>query len=344
MSMLADESASPKRRPRSILAALVKFGIVAGLFTYLFKSGHLDLTRFGTALERPGYLAAGIVCMTLIPVVVAIRWRWVLGVMGVRCTLGEAVGLTYIGQVFNNIVPLGPSGGDVAKGVYLARRHRETELPVVVSSILADRVLGMVGLDLLALGWISTALITWRDAPTTVRWLLWGGLAIFGVAVTIMALILWAPTSRWILSRPWMIDVGWRGQLRRGIDALNQLVRRPRAVAGFVCYSMFDHALSIGACWCFAQAIGLDRITPLINFALIPVCMVVIGIPGIPQGLGTFEAVVAWAYTEIGVKGGAEVALLWHGARLISTIIGIGPFLWMDLKKEAPPGATGPVS
>ncbi len=109
-------------------------GVQRGLIT-VFRD--LNLLWF-----IPTFLVMGI-----IPVIGAVRFRWLLAVQGVHISLGRSLSLTFMGFFFSNFM-LGLTGGDVVKAYLIAREtHKRTE---AIVTVFLDRIVGLLALALLA--------------------------------------------------------------------------------------------------------------------------------------------------------------------------------------------------
>src|SRR4051794_21190175 len=104
-----------------------------------------------------------------------VRWFWLVRVVEPSFRLGAAVLLGFIGNLFNLVIP-GAIGGDLIKAAYLVRmKVNKTQ---AIASMVIDRILGLLGLFLLA--GIAGA-VAWPVATTDVRRLIvvvWGAVAV----------------------------------------------------------------------------------------------------------------------------------------------------------------------
>ena len=89
------------------------------------------------------------------------RWYALVRVIDRRFTLGQAFLLGFIGNVFNLVIP-GAVGGDFIKAAYLVRM--EINRTQAVASMVIDRIVGLLGLFLLA--GVAGA-VAWPLAPET---------------------------------------------------------------------------------------------------------------------------------------------------------------------------------
>lgn len=116
-----------------------------------------------------------------VSVLQAYRLVVMVSVQGVALSLWNAVKLTWAGNFFNFALP-GTTGGDLLKAYSLSRyTHRKTE---VVTAVFFDRVVGLLGLLLLAAGALgATGSVDGGGRLGTVLWLLLGCLTAGSAAV-----------------------------------------------------------------------------------------------------------------------------------------------------------------
>jgi glycosyltransferase 2 family protein len=101
-------------------------------------AGPVDFRLFGLALLI--YLVALIATF--------FRWYFLVRAVGLPFRVVDAIKLGFIGNVYNLVIP-GAVGGDILKGVFLARA-RPTAKAAAIASMVIDRILGLAGLFLLA--------------------------------------------------------------------------------------------------------------------------------------------------------------------------------------------------
>ena len=102
------------------------------------------------------------------------RWQQLVQAQGLAFSFRDAVRLGFIGNVFNLVIP-GAVGGDVIKAAFLCRMQPDKK-PQAVASMVLDRILGLLGLFLLA--GVAGAFACW-SADREVRILIglvWGAL------------------------------------------------------------------------------------------------------------------------------------------------------------------------
>jgi uncharacterized protein (TIRG00374 family) len=137
-----------KPQIKSFITQTLKIGLAAGLLYYLFSSGRINVESLKTLLTLP-VLVFGLLTVGVVLYFASERWRLLLKQQGLPCTRGQAYRLTLIGQFFNFFVP-GGVGGDVVKAIMIAKDHPEQRGKAVLT-VLADRILGLFTMTLLAL-------------------------------------------------------------------------------------------------------------------------------------------------------------------------------------------------
>ena len=111
------------------------------------------------------------------------RWYGLVRVIDRRFRLGQAFLLGFIGNVFNLVIP-GAVGGDFIKAAYLVRM--DINRTQAVASMVIDRIVGLLGLFLLA--GIAGA-IAWPVAGPQVRILIGVAWAAVGAGFLVLTLI-----------------------------------------------------------------------------------------------------------------------------------------------------------
>ena len=136
-----------KKTTFSILKSILKIALASALIYWLIASDKINLNAIQLILA-PEYL---IPCFVLIfgnLFITSERWRFLLSRQDVILNRWSALKLTFIGLFFNFAMP-GGVGGDVVKGVFIAKSQPEKK-GVAAFSILMDRILGLYSMVLIA--------------------------------------------------------------------------------------------------------------------------------------------------------------------------------------------------
>ena len=143
----AEASASSSRHSyrNFALRAIVGIAIVTFLVWRYDARSILSLL----ARERPAYFAAAIGVYLLTLVLCAYRWRLLAAILRLDASFTDFLAFRFIATFANTLIP-GVAGGDALRAIYLGRRT--SRLGEAVASVLADRIVGLIGLFWLAAG------------------------------------------------------------------------------------------------------------------------------------------------------------------------------------------------
>lgn len=172
--------------PPSSRARLVNVALVALAFGLLGLTVWIKRAQIGEVIRRGpdlGRMALGFAIYMVALVLTFVRWSILVRALGLPFRLRDALRLGFIGNVFNLVIP-GAVGGDVVKAAFLCREQaRKTQ---AVASMVIDRVLGLLGLFVLA---GISGLFAWPSAPPGARALIavvWGAVAAGFVGLAVL--------------------------------------------------------------------------------------------------------------------------------------------------------------
>jgi uncharacterized protein (TIRG00374 family) len=291
--------------------------------THLVAEGFLHVVHDVFAEGGWSWFFAAALAYTLSPLFGAIRWRMLLGVQGIRLTMGEAWRLTYIGFFFNTFM-LGVTGGDVVKAYYVARRtHRKTE---AVTTVFLDRLIGIFGMALLC---VIALVVKWRDpALAEVQRII----LLFIGGVALAALVVYSRrVRRWLFVH----KVGRKLPFQRFFARLDSAVliyRYHRAKVGLaILLSWCAHVVSIAAVYFSARALGLADASAAHFFVYMPVVWIIAALAPSVGALGVIEGLCQRYFTAgiLGVETALEavaaalaMALLFRAAMFVAVLPG----------------------
>ena len=122
-------------RSLRLLGWAVSVLCVAGVVVWALGQ---DAPTFPTDSSDIAALAAAVGFYALCTALRAERWRLLLGDVGARASRGDALGLTAVGYMGNNVLPA--RAGDLMRVVLMAPRAR-TSRRAVIGTLLAERLL-----------------------------------------------------------------------------------------------------------------------------------------------------------------------------------------------------------
>ena len=290
----------PSKHPvRALVVNVALVALAFGLMGYtIYENRDQIRAVLGKNLDVR-FFALGFALYFTSLVLTFVRWFWLVRAIEPTFPVRSTFLLGFIGNVFNLVIP-GAVGGDLIKAAYLVRmKINRTQ---AVASMVIDRILGLLGLFLLA--GIAGA-IAWPRAGTDVRrlivlaWLLLGlgalGLAaIFGQALT----------------RRFPVLLHGHGRLAvilRELKAMSETYRRRLGIvfAGLALAAL-GHVLNVLAFYSVSWALfptGLPSLAE--HFLLVPLILFTMVVP-LPGGaLGLTERVSQQLFKLAAHPGGA---------------------------------------
>lgn len=242
-----------------------------------------------------GYFCLSLAVYALAQVIISVRWWLLLRAQSIHIDVLAAVRLFFLGLFYSNVMP-GSVGGDLVKAWYVTK-HTDKRLEGVLSVFL-DRVVGLIGLVLMA---VLTYLIALRGQIAALFKTREGGggwfsrhpQAILWVAMitgVLLAASLVHPAGRAALAR-WTAVVRLRGVslLRKTRDAVAAYCARPWTLLWTMVLTFIGQSIVLVTYWLLGRDLGIDAGLSYYLFAF-PVMWVVGAVPISIAGLGIVEA------------------------------------------------------
>jgi uncharacterized protein (TIRG00374 family) len=249
------------------------------------------------------------------------RWQQLLLALEVPITFLETVRLGFLGVAFN-MVSAGSVGGDLFKAIAAASRNknRRTE---VITSVLVDRAIGMLGLIIVAA--LSTTLAKnlspQLSAIRNAAWIL----SIIGLS-GISGLILFGKSLPLDLLKkiPWIGD-----KLHRIALACLVFKDRPQLAITMTLQSLCVHSALTIAVWMVSSALySDDSIKPKLteHFLAVPPALLAGTLPITPGGIGLQEVGIDRLFKQIPTVSsqfsGLVVGTMYRAVLLTVALIG----------------------
>lgn len=262
------------------------------------------------------------------------RWRLLLGAQNVHVPQRELLSSLLVSYFFNNFLPSN-IGGDVIRIRDTARPANSKTIATLV--ILADRVLGVIGLFLVAAVASTVAFETRGSAGAPILpWWLWTMLIAGTIAVspailspTFLGRML-APLTR--LHPEW---VG--GRIETLIVTLHRFRSRPVILA--TCFTGAVVVQSLLVTYYLAVVYALNLPVTVWDLAVIvPVSLVVQMIPVSLNGFGLREATFSFYFTRLGlpVHYGVLLSLVAAGLAMLFSLSGAAVYMTRGGNSIAP--------
>lgn len=131
---------------RKLSFSCIKIVITIAIFVFLITKSQFKVDLFYTIFHKP-FLALSVIGLFFIMILInAWRWHRLNCAQKIQFTFLHTIMPTYIGVVFNNLLP-GNVGGDIARVYYLFKKVPDKKSGALLS-VLFDRVTGLMGIFL----------------------------------------------------------------------------------------------------------------------------------------------------------------------------------------------------
>jgi uncharacterized protein (TIRG00374 family) len=312
-----------QRKRHSRLGLLVNLALVALAFGLLglviYQKSEKIHEVFSRRLDLR-YLAAGEAIFLTALFSTFIRWYLLVRVIEPKFTFRAALLLGFIGNVFNLVIP-GAVGGDLIKAAYLVRmKIKKTQ---AIASMVIDRILGLLGLFLLA---SIAGSFSWSTAPTDVRTLIVAAWTALALGVIVLAVLFSQVLSR---TFPRLASNRSRlGLIASELRAMSSTYRRRLDVVAIaLLIAVLNHALNVVAFYLVGKMLyGADMTTTLAqHFLMVPLTLFTMAVP-LPFGaLGVTEEVGEQLLNLVGHPSGALAVIgfrvILYGSGLVGACV-----------------------
>jgi uncharacterized protein (TIRG00374 family) len=252
-----------------------------------------------------------------------LRWQKLLRPQGISLPYGRTLEISLVAHFFNSFL-LGSTGGDLFKAYYAAREthHQKTE---AVTTVFADRLIGLFSMLLFAAIMLLFNVGAWLDNPTLVSF---GGLiaALFVGSAGFCFLAFFGgvskrfPQVRELLRRLPKAEI-----LERSLNSCRRFGESPKDLLLALVYSMALNAFCVFQVYAVAQGLSLTIGMEALLF-IVPSIICLSAIPITPSGLGVRENlfVLLLAAPQFGVPStqALTLSLLTYAGSLIWSLIG----------------------
>lgn len=249
------------------------------------------------------------------------RWSMLIAALGTPIAFGRLLYLYLAGTFFNTFLPTG-IGGDVVKIIELSPQRGGAQ---AFSTVLADRLTGILGSSLIAL---VVAIVDPADVPPDVR----------AIVIAVSAGVLLASlllTQRPLLDRVLTRLPFWSKLPKKLIKLYEALTSYSLgAIARSTLISLPFTLTLIGTQYALALGLGVDA--PIRYFALfIPMVALIQLLPISFNGLGVREGAFQVLFGTVGVAEAQAVAmsLMYYIVRVATGLLGGLVYLLGNLKK-----------
>jgi uncharacterized membrane protein YbhN (UPF0104 family) len=265
---------------------------------------------------RLGLLAAFLAVYFLGPIAWAARWRVLLGLANVRLSVPAIWRITVEAQAGGIVLP-GGMGGDALRVAFVAQRGGK--LSAIITSVLIERVIGLVTMTGLAVALAATALDGGAVPP------LLPVLASIPVAFVVgVALLRWEPFTR--------LPPIARGPLAKVLRPVLEYVREPgapRSLALAAAISLIMSSIQLVTIRGIVASLGGVPTSEAWIYLGTTMSFIATSLPALPGGWGTGDLAFVFFFRNAGLPASTAlgVSMLF---RLFSYVVGaVGAVLYV---------------
>lgn len=289
--------------------------------------GPIELWNAVRVVSLPAFLLS-LVFMGVTLFLGTLRWQRLLKTQGIALPYGRTLEISLVAHFFNSFL-LGSTGGDLFKAYYAAREthHQKTE---AVTTVLADRLIGLFSMLLFAALMLTTNFSAWSGNTTLVSF---GGLiaALFvGAAVFCYLAFFGGVSKRFPQFRELLRKMPKAEVLERSLESCRRFGKSPRDLFLALIISMVLNAVCVFQVYAVATGLSLTvGLQPLLF--IVPAIICLSAIPITPSGLGVRENlfVLLLAVPQFGVPNtqALTLSLLTYAGSLVWSLIGGAVYL-----------------
>jgi len=317
-----------------VLKAVLALAIVA----YLFRSDRISLQAIRQlfSIHNIPYLCLSALFFIASQFFSGIRLKGLLKTIDFTLNTRSAFAITMVGNFFNTVLP-GMIGGDIVKGMYLAKQ--EPELKGRSAGILImDRSVGLLALSLTGAAAIVYLLLTssrvssmYARQLTAVLWLVFAAIVLFGM-------VLLAANNKRVRQRikDVMLSRFSKGLLFHMAEGFGKLAEGKKVLFLSFLLSFLIQLLSLFGLLVLVEVLHAAHPDSIVILAVSSVVMLVGIVPLTPGNIGWVELVASFGWSAVGSNMGGQIFLFW---RIVTTLCSLpwGLHYLNPLKRKSGP-------
>ena len=297
---------------RTVLTA-VKLLLGAAILVYLVFRGRDAFAQLSAKTIDWPMLVAALFCTLLMAALSYIRWHILIRAVGIEARLIDSLRLGSLGFALNFVSP-GSIGGDFFKAIFLAHGHPSWR-PEAIATVVADRVMGLLTMLLLASAGILLAGLLHTTSPNLkilYQMILLSSAALWCVCILLVLFGgLTGPRVRGVAAA---IPIAGKA-ISRMLGTVQVYRCRKLMLAAAFAVSTVMALCFVSSYWLVSQGLPIRAPSWQQHLVIIPIAGIVGAVPLTPSGLGTTELAIEELYKRM---PGAEV-MAGDG-----TLVGIG--------------------
>lgn len=319
----------------SVIKLALKFGFAFAILGYMVYSDRLDLAVVKRGFSHSALMLGSTALVFMALATSLYRWGLLMRGQGIDFSAGQLVRYAMIGNFFNTTMP-GAVSGDLIKAWYVLADHKDQKKTPVLTSILLDRVMGVIGLVIVA---ASPILFQWKhvwEEPqlahiAAIVLALFGGVVFF---YTYMMLATWGPLAS-LRQKMEGLNRSRPGQvLLQAYDAWIGYRQHPAILVQALLLSICTHLFIVIVVIFCAHALGETSVAFYQYFLLVPIGLLTTAVPIAPSGLGVGHVAFSALFKLAGSSMGAEIFTMLVTIQILWNLTGI--FFYLSGPKAKP--------
>lgn len=327
-----------------LVKGLLKYGLAVALLTFVVGMNWTSLNVLFSRTPQvvPFLLAAG--AMVVVILMQYLRWFFLVRSIDLPFTLYAAARLGLVGTFYNTFLP-GSIGGDFVKAFMIAKGNPERRT-AAVSTVIADRLLGLFGLLLYAGAAGGLSWVTGDDRIVGKRALE----MIIVVCLFLVACFMVGYVGLGFLSNAFAVRLGTKfasiPKVGKTLEEVWNTGRRfrgkPAVILGCVVLSGISHTFMMLSYHLAVQVFPPENLELLgglaEHFVIAPIGFIAQALIPVPGGLGASELTFGGLYQLIRGNEAEAVGLAGRlSLRVIEWVIGLIGFLaYLGMRGELP--------
>jgi len=315
----------PRRYSRT---GLIRAALGLLLLGLLIWYGQIDLRAVGELVNAPGAILTCVALVFISLPLAALRWGMLLRALDISIPFTKLFHIVSIATMLN-VFLLGAFGGDAVRLLYTWREARHGR-GRIAASILADRVIALVGLIALALlvtisNWSRMRLEPWLAALAA------GVFLAFTASVVGCCMLFLAPAAvdrvqgalkQWPRLQALLVHLRSITLMLRG---------SPLALLSGLALSLLMPMLAVTGVLVLAHALGIGQLT-FIDYAFaVPLTVLVNTVPISPNGLGVgeaaFDQICRWLEAAPSGVGYSSIFFAYRAVWMLTCLCGVVSYL-----------------
>lgn len=309
---------------KSVWFKLTIATVIIGLLVYFNR---INVAVLASLSESWPWLLAAFLLALPPFCIVSFRFKIILSSQGIDVPFRQALRWTMVGAFFDLAMP-SSNGGDFVKAGYVVTHAGAGLRTRAVMAVAFDRVIGLLGLFLLA---TIAGLIGWNllaDLPA--RYLVVG----MSFAASVGPLIAFRIAgARRIYNNPrmnrWLLGHAWGLRFKQLIGSFNALRENPKILFAALGLSILNHLFWCTALLFIAIAVG-NAVSPIKGLIVFPLAIFG-GVFGVAGGFGLGTAAFDFLLSHLLlIQNGALIGLLFQIIGALSRLLGL-PFYLAEM-------------